>query len=76
MQFSRLSTKGQITVPKEIRDILKLEPGDMVAYELRNGTVVLKRVEPQSLATEFHEALSTTLDEWDTPEDNEACRDL
>jgi AbrB family looped-hinge helix DNA binding protein len=76
MQFSRLSAKGQITIPKEIRDILKLEPGDTVAYELQDGTVMLKRVAPQPLDTGFHEALSATLDEWDTPEDNEAFRDL
>jgi antitoxin PrlF len=74
MQASRISAKGQVTIPKEIREVLKLEPGDMVAYELRNGTVTLKRVEP--LDTAFHEALSATLGEWNTPEDDEAFRDL
>jgi AbrB family looped-hinge helix DNA binding protein len=74
MQASRISAKGQVTIPKEIREVLKLEPGDMIAYELRNGIVTLKRVEP--LDTVFHEALSATLDEWNTPEDDEAFRDL
>jgi len=74
MQVSRISAKGQVTIPKEVREILNLEPGDMVAYELRNGTVTLKRVEP--LDTAFHEALSATLNEWNTPEDDEAFRDL
>lgn len=74
MQVSRISAKGQVTIPKEIREILNLEPGDIVAYELRNGTVTLKRVEP--LDTAFHEALSATLGEWNTPEDDEAFRDL
>ncbi|MBI3796149.1 MAG: AbrB/MazE/SpoVT family DNA-binding domain-containing protein [Deltaproteobacteria bacterium] len=74
MQASRISAKGQVTIPKEIREVLKLEPGDLVAYELQNGTVTLKRVEP--LDTVFHEALSATLDEWNTPEDDEAFRDL
>ena len=74
MQASRISAKGQVTIPKEIREVLKLEPGDMVAYDLRNGTVTLKRVEP--LDTAFHKALSATLDEWNTPEDDEAFRDL
>lgn len=74
MQASRISAKGQVTIPKEIREVLKLEPGDMVAYELRNGMVTLKRVEP--LDTAFHEALSATLGEWNTPEDDEAFRDL
>jgi len=74
MQVSRISAKGQVTIPKEVREILNLEPGDMVAYELRNGTVTLKRVEP--LDTAFHEALSATLGEWNTLEDDEAFRDL
>jgi hypothetical protein len=46
----------------------------MVSYEVHNGTVTLKRVEP--FDTAFHEALSKTLDEWNTPEDEEAFRDL
>jgi antitoxin PrlF len=71
---SRLSVKGQITVPKEIRDLLALKPGDVIAYEVRNGTVILRRAEP--FDTAFHEALSATLDEWATPEDEEAFRDL
>jgi AbrB family looped-hinge helix DNA binding protein len=74
MQLSRLSAKGQVTVPKEIREILGLKPGDMIAYEVQNGTVTLRRVEPFDAA--FHRALSATLDEWATPEDDEAFRDL
>ena len=53
---------------------VELKPGDMIAYELQNGTVTLKRVEP--FDTVFHEALSATLDEWNTPEDDEAFGDL
>jgi antitoxin PrlF len=74
MQFSRLSAKGQVTVPKEVRDFLELKPGDMVAYEVQNGAVILRRVEPFDAT--FHKALSATLDEWATPEDEEAFRDL
>ncbi len=71
---SRLSVKGQITVPKEIRDLLALKPGDVIAYEVRNGTVILRRAEPFDAT--FHKARSATLDEWATPEDEEAFRDL
>ena len=74
MQVSRLSTEGQITVPKEVREVLKLKPGDFVAYEIQSGEVILRHAEPFDAA--FHQALSATLDEWDTPEDDEAFRDL
>ncbi len=74
MLTSRLSAKGQVTIPKEIRDELELDPGDVVGYELRDGVVVLRRLEAFDRA--FHRALSETLDEWETPEDDEAFRDL
>lgn len=74
MHVSKLSAKGQVTVPREIREILGLKAGDMVAYEVQNGSVILKRAEPFDAA--FHKALSATLDEWVTPEDDEAFRDL
>ena len=74
MQTSKISSKGQITIPREIREKLGLEPGHLVAYEVRDGEVVLKRVEPFDVA--FHEALSKTLDEWNSPEDEEAFNDL
>lgn len=74
MQVSRLSAKGQVTVPKEIRKVLGLNAGDLIAYEVRDGVVILNRAEPFDVA--FHEALSATLDEWNTSEDDEAFRDL
>ncbi len=74
MHTSKLSSKGQVTIPKEIREAIGLEPGNMIAYEVQNGSVILRRVEAFDAA--FHEALSKTLEEWDSPEDEEAFRDL
>lgn len=74
MKTSRLSSKGQVTIPNEIREIMGLEPGDLIAYEVHDGVATLRRVEP--FDTAFHAALSGTLDEWATPADDEAFRDL
>jgi len=74
MYLSRLSSKGQVTIPKEIRETIGLKPGDMIAYEVENGVVTLTRVE--SFDATFHAALSDTLDEWTTPDDDQAFRDL
>lgn len=74
MLTSRLSAKGQVTIPKEVRETLHLEYGDVVGYEVRDNLVILRRVHPFDRA--FHAALSDTLDEWATAEDEEAFRDL
>ena len=74
MQTSRLSRRGQLTSPGQIRRAISLGPGDLVTYEVRDGGILLKRVEP--FDAPFHVALSETLDEWTSPEDEEAFRDL
>jgi antitoxin PrlF len=72
---SKLSSKGQVTIPKEVRESLGLEPGDFVTYELSKGdAVILRRVEPYDAA--YHLAVSETLEEWGSEEDDEAFRDL
>jgi antitoxin PrlF len=45
-----------------------------VIYDLRDEEVVLRRAEPFDVA--HHAALSGTLAEWSSPEDEEAFRDL
>jgi len=74
MHTSKLSSQGQVTVPKAIREQLALLPGDLVAYEVAGGKVVLTRVDPFDAG--YHAALSTTLEEWDSPEDDEAFKGL
>jgi AbrB family looped-hinge helix DNA binding protein len=71
---SRISAKGQITIPKQVRDGIGLRPGDFVAYELHDGVAILRKAEPFDV--QYHAALSATLSEWNSPEDDEAFRDL
>ena len=74
MKASKLSSKGQVTIPKDVRKAIGLKPGDLVSYEVQDGIVILQRAEPFDAA--FHAALSSTLEEWSSPEDDEAFRDL
>ena len=76
MNASKVTTKGQVTIPKEVRERLRVGAGDVIAYEfLENGLVVVRKMEPFDAG--WHSALSTTLaDEWNSPEDNEAFGDL
>lgn len=74
MLTSKVTSKGQITIPAEVRKQLQIETGDVLAYELVKGGVQLRKV--QAVDAEWHAALSQTLAEWNSPEDEEAFRDL
>ena len=39
---SRLTQKGQVTIPAEIREQLGLKPHDRVRFAVEDGTVVLR----------------------------------
>lgn len=42
MSITKLSSKGQITIPKKIRDKLELEPGDKVLVEAKERLAVIR----------------------------------
>lgn len=74
VQISRVSSKGQVTLPKKVREAIGVGPGDAVAYDVSRGVVTLRRLEPIDLA--FHAAVASTLTEWASKEDDEAYGDL
>jgi len=41
MPTSTITSKGQTTVPKEIRDVLDVGPGDRLTWEVRGGKVAI-----------------------------------
>lgn len=43
MEVSRISSKGQVTIPKSIRDILNLNEGDRVAFIENDGKVIITK---------------------------------
>lgn len=40
--YGTMTSKGQTTVPAEIRELLKLKPGDRIRYVVQDGKVSLK----------------------------------
>jgi antitoxin PrlF len=45
-----LTSKGQVTIPKEIREALGVEAGDEIDFASQNGEVVVRsRVKPAAL---------------------------
>ncbi|WP_339097544.1 AbrB/MazE/SpoVT family DNA-binding domain-containing protein [Deinococcus sp. VB343] len=47
---AKITSKGQVTLPKEVRELLGVGTGDSVRFEVRNGTV---EVYPQKPIPDF-----------------------
>ena len=44
-----LTSKGQTTIPKEIRDVLGMKPGDRMTFTLMPDSTVVMRVKSKSI---------------------------
>lgn len=73
--IAKLTAKGQVTIPRQIRDALKVKAGDLLAWDVGpDGVAHVRRVQPLDL--DYLRAAAGTLSEWTSPEDEEAFRDL
>ena len=74
-KVSRLTSKGQATIPSAIRKQLHLESGDSIAFKVVNDRVEITRAEPIDL--EFMQSQESNLaTEWLADEDEAAYGDL
>jgi AbrB family looped-hinge helix DNA binding protein len=71
---SKLTKKYQATIPEPVRKLLHLESGDVIAFDIENNDVHLRKARPVDLA--FAQSIEGTLTEWATEADEEAYRDL
>ncbi|MDR2240007.1 MAG: type II toxin-antitoxin system PrlF family antitoxin [Zoogloeaceae bacterium] len=44
-EVATLTSKGQVTLPKSIRQALRLDMGGKIAFDMRDGEIVVTRVE-------------------------------
>ena len=74
MHVSKITARGQTTIPKPVREAANLREGDAIAFEnVGNHLLVYKVVPPQD---DYLNSVASTLGEWTTQEDEEAWRDL
>lgn len=74
MTITTLTSKCQATIPADVRQQLDLHAGDKINFVLIRARVYIVKVQPFDLA--YHQALESTLSEWDSSEDDEAYHDL
>ena len=64
VETTRLSSKGQLVIPKKFRDALSLESGEYLTVELKNNQLVLRKLFLNEIiqeAEEDREKSNTTL---------------
>ncbi len=76
MYESTVTAKGQTTLPKDVRDLLRLEPGDRIRYLVTGDTVrILRPRKAMSLCGALnHDGPPVSLDEMDAAVRNRASR--
>lgn len=69
MTTSKLTSKGQTTIPQAVRDALRVGPGDELAYAIEVGRVILTKASTRGLEDPF-----ATFSEWASDNDTRAYR--
>lgn len=54
MELAKLTTKGQITIPIEIRKKLNVGAGDKVVFLEKNGRIFIENAEKLKFAPDEH----------------------
>ena len=45
MPVGKLSKRGQIVIPKEIRDRMGIKPGDGIIFKIQDGKIILEKIQ-------------------------------
>lgn len=51
--FARMTDRGQLALPLNLRNLLKLDKGDELEFYLEDNQIVMKKVTPVSLQGDF-----------------------
>ena len=64
-EFTRVSSKGQIVIPKDIRDNLDIKEGDLLAAVSEENFIILKKIDPK-ITEEERVLLKRIKEAWDS----------
>ncbi len=67
--IATMTSKGQVTVPRVVRETLGLQQGDPILFEERDGLIIMrKRPRPDPV---WDANVSATLSEWEDSLDDD-----
>lgn len=55
LKLTKVSSKGQLVIPQDIRNLVGLNPGDILLVYGEKDTIVLKKLKKPNLKKEFLE---------------------
>jgi len=65
--FSKVSSKSQTVIPREVRERLRLKPGDTLRYRMTEAGIVLDKARASEADDPF-----ATFSEWSNEADEKA----
>ena len=74
IDIATVTAKGQVTVPKAIREALGMRQGDRLSWEVDSGAARVKVVSPLDL--DYLQGLDANLQDWASAADDEAFEEL
>ena len=74
MEISKITSKGQVTIPHALRKAAHFKTGDKLVFELDGDRVIVTKLKPAKDA--YLDSISLNLEEWLSDEDEDAWRDL
>ena len=74
MEISKITSKGQVTIPHALRKAAHFKRGDKLVFELDGNRVIVTKLKPAKDA--YLDSVSLNLEEWLSDEDEEAWSDL
>ena len=67
--MSKISVKGQTTIPAPVREALGLRSGDLIQYSLEDGKVMLQKFSLDDVL--YLKSMEKHLSEWGGVEDDD-----
>lgn len=74
METAKVTSKGQLTIPKRIRERLRVQGGDLVSFTVEDDVALIRKVSLES--GDYLQSVAGTLGEWQDFADERAWREL
>ncbi len=74
-EISKITSKGQITIPLSIRKELEVSEGDKLVFQKKGSDIIIKK--SQSVDVAYYKNIQKSFSsEWNSKADSEAYDDL